>query len=185
MDIQKDYWNQLAGVKRKHKTIQKVPEKRDYTTQFFSCSMWWNYEFLCCWGRKYLCLVQRWREVCWTFMWCLSHRLELAISDRLHEHLLSIKQYLRNLYYLYEKSTKKSLVYFIKLWKNIYDFQNRQLKLAKFYGTPWSRSSGAKHDWFCWQVGSLHPTYRKCHFWYSNALWHSHVRRVEKPNGWS
>lgn len=135
--------------------------------------------------KKYLCLVQKWREVCWTFMWCLSHRLELAISDRLHEHLLSIKQYLRNLYYLYEKSTKKSLVYFIKLWKNIYDFQNRQLKLAKFYGTPWSRSSGAKHDWFCWQVGSLHSTYRKCHFWYSNALWHSHVRRVEKPNGWS
>ena len=47
-------------------------------------------------------------ELSWlSFIWCLSHRLELAISDSLHEHLFSVKQYLCNLFYLYEKSSKK------------------------------------------------------------------------------
>ena len=47
-------------------------------------------------------------ELSWlSFIWCLSHRLELAISDSLHERLFSVKQYLCNLFYLYEKSSKK------------------------------------------------------------------------------
>ena len=42
-----------------------------------------------------------------SFIWCLSHRLELTISDSLHEDLSSVKQCLRNLSYLYEKFSKK------------------------------------------------------------------------------
>ena len=34
-------------------------------------------------------------EISWLFFfWCLSYRLELAISDSLHEHLSSVKQFL-------------------------------------------------------------------------------------------
>ena len=47
-------------------------------------------------------------ELSWlTFIQCLSHGLELAISDSLHEHLSSIKHCLHNLFYLYEKSSEK------------------------------------------------------------------------------
>ena len=34
-------------------------------------------------------------EISWLFLfWCLSYRFELAISDSLHEHLSSVKQFL-------------------------------------------------------------------------------------------
>ena len=77
-------------------------------------------------------------ELSWlSFIWCLSHRLELAISDSLHKHLLSVKQRLCNLFYLYEKSSKKlrELRLLHKTLKNIYEFQNKQVKPAKSHGT--------------------------------------------------
>ena len=72
-----------------------------------------------------------------SFIWCLSHRLKLAISDNQHEHLSSIKQCLRNLFYLYEKSNKKirELHLLHKTLKDIYEFQNEQVKPAKSHGT--------------------------------------------------
>ena len=40
-------------------------------------------------------------ELSWlSFIWCLLHRLEPAISDSLHEHLSSVKQCLPILFYL-------------------------------------------------------------------------------------
>ena len=44
---------------------------------------------------------------CLSFIWCFSHQLEVAISDSLHKHLSFVKQCLRNLFYLCEKSSKK------------------------------------------------------------------------------
>ena len=42
-----------------------------------------------------------------SFIWCFSHRLELAIKDALKEFLEPVETALRHLYYLYTKSTKK------------------------------------------------------------------------------
>ena len=59
-------------------------------------------------------------ELFWLpFIWCLLHRLELAASDGLHEHLLFVKQCLCKLFCLYEKSWKK-LKGFHRTSKNIW-----------------------------------------------------------------
>ena len=65
-----------------------------------------------------------------SFIWWLSHRLKCAISDSLHEHLSPLKQFLRNLFYLYEKSSRKlkELCLVHKTLKSIYEFQNKQVK---------------------------------------------------------
>ena len=42
------------------------------------------------------------------FVWCISHRLELALRDSLEETLSSVKNALTNLFYLYKKSSKKT-----------------------------------------------------------------------------
>ena len=65
-----------------------------------------------------------------SFIWCLSHRLKCAISDSLHEHLSPLKQFLCNLFYLYEKSSRKlkELCVVHETLKNIYEFQNKQVK---------------------------------------------------------
>ena len=49
------------------------------------------------------------KEVPWLFwMWCLAHRLELAIKDALKGTPFSlIDEMLLRLYYIYEKSPKK------------------------------------------------------------------------------
>ena len=41
------------------------------------------------------------------FVWCLSHRLELALKDSLNDALIPVKKSLTNLLYLYHKSSKK------------------------------------------------------------------------------
>ena len=41
------------------------------------------------------------------FVWCLSHRLELALKDSLDDVLTPVKKSLTNLFYLYLKSSKK------------------------------------------------------------------------------
>ena len=49
------------------------------------------------------------KEVNWVFwMWCLAHRLELAVKDALKESVFAdIDEMLLRLYYIYEKSPKK------------------------------------------------------------------------------
>ena len=41
------------------------------------------------------------------FTWCVSHRLELALKNALKNWFESVDMCVCNLYYLYEKSTKK------------------------------------------------------------------------------
>ena len=42
-----------------------------------------------------------------TFVWCLSHHLELALKDSLAEAMKDISRSLIHLFYLYNKSSKK------------------------------------------------------------------------------
>ena len=61
-------------------------------------------------------LAVKFREagVSWLiFVWCLSHRLELALEDHLEEVIKPVKKCLTNLFYCYEKSSKKLR----ELWK--------------------------------------------------------------------
>ena len=41
------------------------------------------------------------------FVWCFSHRLELALKESLNEFIKPLDQSLIHLYYLYKKSSKK------------------------------------------------------------------------------
>ena len=41
------------------------------------------------------------------FVWCLSHRSELALKDSVDDVLTPVKKSLTNLFYLYQKSSKK------------------------------------------------------------------------------
>ena len=41
------------------------------------------------------------------FIWCFSHRLELALKDALKEYMEAVYTMLTNLYYLYTKPSKK------------------------------------------------------------------------------
>ena len=55
-------------------------------------------------------LSTKFRDDCigWlVFVWCLSHRLELALKDSLDNLLTPVKKRLTNLFYLYHKSSKK------------------------------------------------------------------------------
>ena len=49
------------------------------------------------------------KDLTWlVFVWCISHRLELALQDSLEETLSPVKNTLTNLFYLYKKSSKKT-----------------------------------------------------------------------------
>ena len=41
------------------------------------------------------------------FIWCFSHRLELALKDTLKEFLIPVDKSLRHLYYFYQKFSKR------------------------------------------------------------------------------
>ena len=64
-----------------------------------------------------------------TFVWCLSHRLELALEDSLKVHLTEVKKCLSNLFYLYRKLRELRMLHAILL--DIYEFQNGQVKPDK------------------------------------------------------
>ena len=69
----------------------------------------------------------------------LPHRLELALEDSLKVHLTEVKKCLSNLFYLYRKSSKKlrKLRMLHAVLKDIYEFENGQVKPAKSHGTRW------------------------------------------------
>ena len=73
------------------------------------------------------------------FVWCLSHRLELALKDALADVMEPIKKYLTNLFYLYEKSSKKfrELRKLRKVLAEVYVFENGRVKPSKCSGTRW------------------------------------------------
>ena len=73
------------------------------------------------------------------FVWCLSHRLELALKDALADVMEPIKKCLTNLFYLYEKSSKKlrELRNMHKVIAEVYVFENGRVKPSKCSGTRW------------------------------------------------
>ena len=79
-------------------------------------------------------------------MWCVAHRLELALKDSFKETFFSsIDDMLLKMFYLYEKSQKK-----FRLLQDAYDnlkseidFQSKKLKPVKACGSRWI---GHKHE---------------------------------------
>ena len=81
------------------------------------------------------------KKIIWVYwMWCLAHRLELAIKNALKgTYFNSIDDMLLRLYYLYEKSPKKSreLVDIIKDLKEFLSFDDNGIKPIRANGTRW------------------------------------------------
>ena len=73
------------------------------------------------------------------FVWCLSHRLELALKDALADEMKPLKKCLTSLFYLYEKSSKKlrKLRKLHKVLAEVYVFENGCVKPSKCSGTRW------------------------------------------------
>ena len=72
------------------------------------------------------------------FIWCFSHRLELAQKDALKEYVEPVNKMLIHLYYLYTKSSKKH-----RKLKNLYILKGEfkmytsRVRLMKATGTRW------------------------------------------------
>ena len=75
----------------------------------------------------------------WTFwMWCLAHRLELAIKDALTCTFFdSLDEMLLRLYYLYQKSPKKcrELERVITDFKECFEFDDEGVRPVGACGT--------------------------------------------------
>ena len=84
-------------------------------------------------------LIVLFRDVCpWVvFVWCVSHRLELAIKHGLKGLIDPIDTCLKNLYYLYEKSSKKTREIKIlhDVLKGVLEFENGVVKPHRAAGT--------------------------------------------------
>ena len=81
------------------------------------------------------------QELGWIFwMWCLAHRLELAIKDALNDTFFkSIDEMLLQLYYLYEKSPKKcrELDSIVTDLKECFECDEGGIKPIRASGTRW------------------------------------------------
>ena len=81
------------------------------------------------------------KKLDWVYrMWCLAHRLELAIKNALSgTYFDSIDDMLLKLYYLYEKSPQKSreLVDIISDLKEFLSFDDSGIKPIRANGTRW------------------------------------------------
>ena len=80
------------------------------------------------------------KEFTWVgFIWCFAHRLELALKDALKEWMDPITTCLQDLYYLYEKSSKKlrELKKFHELLKEICEFDDERVKPHRAAGMRW------------------------------------------------
>ena len=85
-------------------------------------------------------LISLIKETLWVgFVWFFAHRLELALKQVLKEWFEPITTCLLNLYYLYEKSSKKlrELKVLCELLKEIYKFKDNQAKSHHATGTRW------------------------------------------------
>ena len=74
-----------------------------------------------------------------SFIWCLSHRLELALKDSLSDAMSNVHEVLTSLFYLYKKSSKKlrELRQLHAVLKDVYTFDNDQVRPSKASGTRW------------------------------------------------
>ena len=73
------------------------------------------------------------------FFWCMNHRLELAIKDAIQNDMEEVETALRDLYYIYQNSGKRlrELRSLHEILKEMYSFENRQVKPSKSSGTRW------------------------------------------------
>ena len=73
------------------------------------------------------------------FVWCFSHRLELALKDALADFINPVDKSLMNLHYLYHKSSKKlrELKLLFKDIKENFQMFGDGVKLVKSTGTQW------------------------------------------------
>ena len=73
------------------------------------------------------------------FIWCFSHRLELALKDSLRDFIKPLEQTLVHLYYLYKKSSKKlrELKLLADVLREQYSFESGSIRPEKATGTPW------------------------------------------------
>ena len=73
------------------------------------------------------------------FVWCFSHRLELALKDALSSEFELVEESLRHLFYMYKNSSKKvrELKVLYQALQNVYEFVNNQIRPAKSGGTRW------------------------------------------------
>ena len=73
------------------------------------------------------------------FFWCLSHRLELAFKDALKKDMEEVETALRDLYGIYQYSGKRlrELRMLHDILKDVYEFENGEVKPSKASGTRW------------------------------------------------
>ena len=71
------------------------------------------------------------------FVWCLSHRLELALEDHLEEVMEPVKKRFTNLFYCYEKYSKKlrELQKLHSVLSELYQFEDGHVKPSKCSGS--------------------------------------------------
>ena len=70
------------------------------------------------------------------FFWCMNHRLELAIKDAIQNDMEEVETALRDLYYNSGKRLRE-LRSLHEILKEMYSFENRQVKPSKSSGTRW------------------------------------------------
>ena len=73
------------------------------------------------------------------FVWCFSHRLELALKDSLQDFTAPVDETLMHLYYLYHKSSKKlrELKCLFNEFKDDFETYGDGIKPVKCTGTRW------------------------------------------------
>ena len=73
------------------------------------------------------------------FFWCLSHRLELAIKEAIQNEMKDVETAMRDLYYIYQNLGKRlrELRSLHDILKDLYSFENRQVKPSKASGICW------------------------------------------------
>ena len=85
------------------------------------------------------------------FVWCFSHRLELALKDALADFTNPVDESLMNLYYLYHKSSKKLREFklLFKDTKEDFEMFGDGVKPVKSTGTRWTdhRIRATARDW--------------------------------------
>ena len=74
-----------------------------------------------------------------SFIWCFSHRLELALKDALKEFIKPVDTSLMHLFYLYKKSSKKhrELKNFYHLLEGQFEMYSAGVRSLKATGTRW------------------------------------------------
>ena len=73
-----------------------------------------------------------------SFIWCFSHRLELALKDVLKEYMEPVDKMLTHLYYLYTKSSKKHCkLKNLYILKGEFKMYTSGVRPTKATGTRW------------------------------------------------